>query len=965
MGVVPMPAAAQVWRENWLESGPIELPLSAYASSPPDISSPPNIRLGKDGSLLFVLPDQLRLIRVDADGALRWTRDIVSAEGISFVDIDADGTALLADSGRLLGRFAADGTPLWLRSVSFHGAARLSPDQVATARCELPGLGVVQVLDVVSGDAVWERTVPTGAAYCTGARILADGGGSAHVVFDINDGLTGQRSRIAQVLPDATLRWIATAAPGVKLVGASPDRVYIRDSYALQALTADAGQKAWQINFPGPSFLIPGASPELPAEPLILTSGPSLRRLSGKDGSPRWNVDLPADAQVSLLQTTAHLILMSVYVNGKGELWRLNPVDGGVVWTAPIPESTPGKSYMWTSSSALGPLGTDKIAIAGRVVDGWDLGEAHIALFDAASGMALSVFPAPLVPRSVTAATTLDDAKRIVGVTFPLSNSAPLVRLRRLDGLAGSPDLDIAEAIGLLPGYLYFYASPQIAAGQGSIATAIPFHAQGSDFEGASRIALYDSATGVRRWAAMPHAHLQQANSAPSTPIFDSAGNVFVSVGSKIYCTPYPYTTGCGDLSLYKLAAADGALLWRNSRMLSEVPYYESQPSPPLFTLINDDAVLAEDAKSAAEGLAVTRLSGTDGAVVWNVSIPGVPYVAGVEAVSDGNLYVHGRGNSVGGISYVLTKLDFATGAILWSTAYFPTECVPYCQELASLKLPNDDVVVAGEVRGTRMPWLLRFRGDGSGASSWAPIAGLPPYRARLLDLIYDPVHGLRAISTHYVRGTGHGLHALFSVDPDHGILGDVQVLNGISADPLADVLYFDSPAVSSNDSLIVTTDGNVNGSPYTRGAALFDTTVAAHGDLAVSVTAPARVFPGEITPFRIVADFSGTSPVDDVKLLATMPWPQGILDHTCTTQAATNCTIDDTSGNLKVRFDAAPGAHVEVAGHMRAMQADESTPIAIAATVFGPTSLAEPDIGNNLARALIATSLFVAGFED
>ena len=68
MGVVPMPAAAQVWRENWLESGPIELPLSAYASSPPDISSPPNIRLGKDGSLLFVLPDQLRLIRVDADG---------------------------------------------------------------------------------------------------------------------------------------------------------------------------------------------------------------------------------------------------------------------------------------------------------------------------------------------------------------------------------------------------------------------------------------------------------------------------------------------------------------------------------------------------------------------------------------------------------------------------------------------------------------------------------------------------------------------------------------------------------------------------------------------------------------------------------------------------------------------------------------------------------------------------------
>jgi len=150
----------------------------------------------------------------------------------------------------------------------------------------------------------------------------------------------------------------------------------------------------------------------------------------------------------------------------------------------------------------------------------------------------------------------------------------------------------------------------------------------------------------------------------------------------------------------------------------------------------------------------------------------------------------------------------------------------------------------------------------------------------------------------------------------------------------------------------------------YSNGSGLLDTTITAHGDFTLAITAdtdPVQI--GQSVGFQIVATYNGDQAISGAKLNVGTHVRQGGLSNLgCSTQSASNCVLDDRSGNVHASFDIQPGGSIEINGQMRIVEnrADDY----FGGVVAGPTSLSEPDTLNNFSRVKIVRSLFTDGFD-
>jgi hypothetical protein len=118
----------------------------------------------------------------------------------------------------------------------------------------------------------------------------------------------------------------------------------------------------------------------------------------------------------------------------------------------------------------------------------------------------------------------------------------------------------------------------------------------------------------------------------------------------------------------------------------------------------------------------------------------------------------------------------------------------------------------------------------------------------------------------------------------------------------------------------------------------------------------------GDNIEFHVVAAYSGNAPITGAHVivdLSSLGVPSGLA---CTTQAASNCSIDASSGQVNAMFDVQPGGHVDISGQFAVSLTAQG--LSIPALVYGPPGLSEQDTLDNFATLSMTDKIFANGFQ-
>jgi hypothetical protein len=177
---------------------------------------------------------------------------------------------------------------------------------------------------------------------------------------------------------------------------------------------------------------------------------------------------------------------------------------------------------------------------------------------------------------------------------------------------------------------------------------------------------------------------------------------------------------------------------------------------------------------------------------------------------------------------------------------------------------------------------------------------------------------------------------------------------------------YFNPHLLSApeNDRLPVVIDISEPPLPARNGIAVLDTSVTATGNLSIDASiSPGPVMPGEEVPFRVSAQYSGSSGIDPVEVGVVLPWGSGLAAVSCSAPAGGPCEIETGDGDLHARFPIEPGEVIDIQGRVRVLDSAGSAPV-LSALVNGPTGLLEQDTRDNFVVLPVKQSLFRDGFE-
>ncbi len=190
------------------------------------------------------------------------------------------------------------------------------------------------------------------------------------------------------------------------------------------------------------------------------------------------------------------------------------------------------------------------------------------------------------------------------------------------------------------------------------------------------------------------------------------------------------------------------------------------------------------------------------------------------------------------------------------------------------------------------------------------------------------------------------------------------QAIGSFSGDPFATNTAAWLTALPAANRLLINGTFVKQPVPTTWADAMLDTTVVANGDLSTAINLDSiKVQPGKLLNFHFVATYTGDNPITGVTLRGYIPWGSGTTGVNCTTQGASNCIVDNASGNIHVSFDIQPGGLVDISGQIVVLESPDS-PAPFTAVVYGPAGLSEQDTINNFARTSIMQCLFCDGFE-
>jgi hypothetical protein len=469
---------------------------------------------------------------------------------------------------------------------------------------------------------------------------------------------------------------------------------------------------------------------------------------------------------------------------------------------------------------------------------------------------------------------------------------------------------------------------------------------------GSSWVAVVDNATGALRWSVLLP-DLGQGETIGLEPIADADGNVYFSTASRMYGPGCASGTACPVLKLYKLAAANGTVLW-NASDYPGVPLWDVFP-PKLFQVIGLDVLQFGSLYSSLDDVSIRRRSGVDGSIVWTRT-EDPRDIRAVYAAADGDLIVSG--------SVSWTKLDASTGATVWSA-----DCDNACGNYDQILLADGNLLSVGQVRITDAEYLPKvslLRNDGSGTfEHWQLDSAPTPYQgANALQVRQNAAGEVWLRMYRYSRDSKAGLTLLAPFDVASGTLGDQQVVARKQVDIGGDTDYVDFLSAPADGSLLLDIWGAHGLSATTSGNLQLDTHITARGDIQVALnTEQASVAPGDTLGFLATISYQGDAPVDGAAFDLYSPWPGGLVDLDCTVVSASDCTLDARTGNLHATFDLLPGAVVSISGRMKVL-ADTEEISMLTAVAYGPVGLAEPDTRNNFAGSVANDRLFADGFE-
>ena len=911
--------ATPLWRTPWmLEAPPHEALLAQGTTRGLD-----GIAFADDGDLLlgtqgFYGYQDGFVTRVAPDGTLRWNGVVHAWDPPAAIVPLADGGAYATFAtpflwGGFAARLDANGDTLWARDVPARALVPIDADRVAISNCE--GLSL---LDAATGVVRWNRTLsPSGI--CGGDGLVVDG--ATLYAFALPP--HADQNEIPQLVAyslEGTPRWNADL-PGTgtyfdtfpSLMGIADGRLYLRTDQETIAVDAASGAILWRV--PEGGVLLATAAHEP-----IVAAPDGLERLDASAGDSRWKaligshvwpVGEVGGAIVAVSDTT---------------LYRIDVESGETVWSVALPAVDPPGAYRyWTAIGGLAADGTFSLA-------GHTSFEPFVQRVDFATGALRARVPVPSIEQGIYG-DSVRDGEDIVGYHFDATN---VLRLIDVDANTGAARWNTVTQLNAAGHSVYAYTgNVHVALGTTRVAAAVPLNDDAlSSAIGFVEVAAWDRASGELVWdATLYDWQVGEHEADVAQPLIDSQGNLFVSAAMLEPCSDGSL---CAKHSIYKLAAADGSVVWR-----VDDDRFGDVIAKTIDALDDDVLVRGPFLDSTAT---LRRLSGVDGSVLWETDVFADTGVANVYR-SGANLIVFP--SAVDSMQW--DALDAATGAIVW-TSMAPCDPNANCFGSSGIVLSDGHLLVPMQPGADAS--LVELATDGSGATDAWPLAPAA-------DNLYTFLFGLDEeddgrigfVLQRYGTSMGSALWA-GRFDRDAPQSTSFQHIPALPLGPIAsETLVLDS----------VTFDAGPTRSEYSRE----DIAITAHGDLAVSVTLDRdHASPGSYVGFHLSASYAGDAPISGAELRGKLPWPSGAIDLVCVGTAVSNCVVGTSIRDIVATFDIAPGGTVEVTGRILVIDFPVGDTARLGARVVGPSALDEHDTANNFTRATLALALFADGFD-
>ncbi|HEU4663749.1 MAG TPA: PQQ-binding-like beta-propeller repeat protein [Dokdonella sp.] len=944
------------WSSPWYASAPPTVTTTQIGGKPQAV-----VGFAANGDVLLsgrtFSGEDGTVTRIAADGGLRWSSNLRSISQVyaSVLTGGDDGGALAAfalhpefnsDNGGLIARFGPSGTRLWSHHVPTGWLVRVGTTRIASAGC-----AALTMLDIDSGNVLWQREYGSTARDCRGGGLVGDGHGTLYAAFEMQTGVNSiAGSRLVRLDADGHEAWnIPITGSGIRAVPAvAGDVVIVADATTLQGRSTTDGHVLWQAPIADGERVLGATAGGDP----ILVSYLGLRQLASTSGSERWSRMMNVHG--------ADIVGDALIVAGDSVLQRVDAADGALVWSTPVSDAS------WLAAG-----GFDGTTFA--VVRNRDVSQPpEVLRFDFASGAQTAAPSVPPIAQPVEGTTIFAADGRVFGVGVTGKAGEYAIRLRALDATTGVSDWEIAD-----PDSSWMYrewpdiAEPAAIADAGAIAVTLQTYWGRSEcpyaFTQAYPVSLYRTSDGARTWhVSLADPQGQSRCSSVSRPRLDSAGDVFVEVDEFRQCPPPDGDSWfCGRNTVYKLARTDGRVLWRADDGTRT-------GDADRWSMVGDDVLRYGPFAGSTD--TIRRVSGADGHVIWSSTVfSGDGISSEVHRVDDTHVVVfplfYGSGR--------WALLDTSTGTTDWLADAGPQSCpYPACYDHDAVVLPDGDLLYPAE-RDYGMA-VKRLHNDGSGTIETRTVgANSASVVSALLHFVRDADGQLHALLYRKLRRevatslTG-SVTFVASFDPTSGVLGAEQAVgafNGYDGDSSsldwldASTRPLDALAMPDADHLIGRAIDRHEPKPSTTSTRMIDLSVSAHGNLAAHVEVDrTHVAPGDRVSFVVRATYAGDAPIAGAHLAAMLPWSSGVADAVCTVDSASDCRVDTASGNLDATFDVAPGGSIEVRGSVRVLDRD-GIPL-LSAMAYGPSGLAEHDTIDNFAGVALAQSLFVDGFD-
>ncbi len=913
-----------VWQHDWLVFAPTTFGAARIEPDAP-------LAFDSAGGMLIEGQSPISrtlFARLDSAGSLLWSADLQLEATLAMI-ATADGGAYVlpyGSSGAQLVRFDAAGAKVWSRSVPGLRIVEAGSGYVAVSDIDW-----LTLLSTTTGDVVWQRRINHDAVYSDDAvSLAADATGNLYVTTGVRDGVTNG-ARTVKFDPAGDEQWNVVASTSTaQVLAVSGSTLYERVDGKLQGVRVDDGSIAWAVPLESPDSVV-AVSGDAQGEPIVAESS-AVRRLAASDGHVRWERSLAGYPK--RMGAAGNRIVSTA----PGQFVGLDATSGAIAWSTTRPTvDAHGNGLEWR---AIGGFHGDEFVAVAMPIGSYANAPAFLQRVHSSTG-ALASAITPMVPQGTRTVSVAQQSGSVISASVAPHANAVDLQLRKLDGTSGIVAWQVSDPVDDFGADGPFYpTSLAVAERAGKVATAMPLQdASCRSTPSGARVSLHDGASGARSWRTL----LMDADRVCTRldePQLDVGGNVLVSTSEG---RPCGNGQSCYEAAIYKLAASDGHVAWRQGFA------GESYPRP--FVVAGDRVVSVAD--GGFQALAVDS-----GASAWSSNLyPGNAVNRYVFKLDETHVVLVGATSQ--GTSWA--KLDAATGVVLWDRSVAHEACASSCFENAPTVLSGGDLLIHGRLGSRAL--LRRFHNDGSGTvDEWLVGADAPSQQAWINRAEADADGRLDLQLARRPGGTTPpSIHTFARFDMASGVLSDEQFLAAYSEDPYEQLTYPDLLRQVDADRFLVQTYATRPPQTATTGVALLDLATAAHGDLAIEARLDrASAAIGDTVGFHLRATYTGDAATQGATLFAHMPWPSGVTAPACATSGAGNCVVDVDSGDVRATFDVAPGGSIEITGTVRVL-GDPARPL-LSAFVHGTGALGESDMRNNFAAA--ETSLFVDGFD-